>query len=195
MKRTATVLEWIVVGLMATVSVVGTLFVTGYAVEDLGATQGWSLFAVLAVAIAALSLVARFTPTVGAWVLGVMCLLAVAIPLWGVISYDTYQAFMDEIGPVPGVSLLVLLTPLAVLGLAHPAIAGGLMTGTGLATYAMFLASISGEPWLGLGATLTTSSTILVAPMLVGGLVLLVAALLIHNEAAHHAPPAVGSTT
>jgi hypothetical protein len=186
MKRSAIVLEWIVVGLMATVSVVGTLFVTGYAIEDLGAARGWGIFLAFAAAIVALSLVARMVPTVGAWVLGALSLLAVGLPLWGVIAFDSYRAFLDSIGPVPGVSLLVLLAPLAVLGLSHPAIAGSLMAGTGAAAYATFLATISGEPWLGLGATLTTSSTILVTPMLVGGILLLVAAFLVHSEAVHH---------
>ena len=193
MKRTARVLEWVVIGLMATVSAVGTLFVTGYAVEDRGAPQGIAAFLAMALSIVGLSLVARFVPSVGAWVLGALCLLAVALPLWGEFAFDSYRAFLDSVGPVFAIALLVLMVPLAVLGLAHPAIAGTLLTGTAVASYAIFVSTVSGEPWLGLGASLTTSSTMLVAPMVIGGLALVVAALLIHSELTHHPGQAVPS--
>jgi hypothetical protein len=66
--------------------------------------------------------------------------------------------------------------PMATLGLKRPLSGGLLLVGTAVLTFAGYLPMFL-EVWLGLGAALTTSSTVIVVPFLVIGVVFLVASL------------------
>ena len=77
-----------------------------------------------------------------------------------------------------GVGALVLGVPVAVLGLRRPGTAGLPLLALAVVPYVGFLVSVADEPWQGLGASLSTSSTVASAPMLVVALLFLLAALL-----------------
>jgi hypothetical protein len=96
---------------------------------------------------------------------------------------------MDTVGPVFGVSAFVLGMPLATLGWHRPAWGGGLLVATTALVFASFLLVIRGEPWLGLGAALSTSSTVVCVPFLIVGVLLLVAAAIGHGRSEQSAAP------
>jgi hypothetical protein len=177
---------------MAAFTVLFGLFITGYAFEDAGGWTAVGSVAVWLVPLLVLTAVAYLWPDVARWVLlGVVALVS-AEYLYGAVDPQGMRTVMDTVGPVLGISAFVLGMPLATLGWHRPAWGGGLLVATTALVFGSFLLVIRGEPWLGLGAALTTSSTVVCTPFLVVGVLLLIAAAVGHRgpEQRNAQPPA-----
>ena len=193
MTGTARVLKYIAFTLMVLVGLVGGLFVAGYAFEDLST---WAAIG---------STAAWLVPTV------VLCLLALttysAVPTVFVVLTGLVSAFTlldsavglvdrDSLGPVAAIGVFALAVSLAFLGLRQASLAGLLLVVLGVvqlaATSIGFVEEWQAGGGPGLGALLTTSSGVIVLPMLVVGALFLVAGGLAHQSMRFwHLPPTV----
>jgi hypothetical protein len=193
MTGTAKILTYIAFTLMALFGVVGGLFVAGYAFEDLST---WAAIG---------STAAWLVPTV------VLCLLALtrysAVPTVFVVLTGLVAAFTlvdssvglvdrDALGPVAAIGVFALAVSLAVLGLRQASLAGLLLVVLGLVQLAATSIGFLGEWEAGggprLGALLTTSSGVIVVPLLLVGALFLVAGGLAHQSMRfwhHDLPP------
>lgn len=180
MKRTGHVFTRVAFWAMAVFAVLGSLFVAGYAFEDPGGWQAVGLVASWAVPMLVLAFVAWRWPSVGVWVMAGALVLVAGGLVWAVVEASAWHDFVNDVGPVPGIATFALGLPLAVLGLRRPTTAGLMIVAVSVMAYVAFLASVEDEPGRGLGASLSTSSTAMVAPFLVIGLLFLVGGLLEH---------------
>ncbi len=192
MTGTAKILTYIAFTVMVLVGVVGGLFVAGYAFEDL---DTWAAIG---------STAAWLVPTV------VLCLLALtrysAVPTVFVVVTGLVAAFTlldssvglvdrDALGPVAAIGVFALAVSLAFLGLREASLAGLLLVVLGVvqlaATSIVFLEEWQADGGPGLRALLTTSSGVIVVPLLVVGALFLVAGWLAHQSLRywHHLPP------
>ncbi len=178
MVRAAQVIKYVAFGLMAAFVTLGSLFIAGYAFEDAGGWQAVGMVAAWLVPLLALAFVAYKWPSAAVWVLGGALVLLVGTYGWYSLDTDWWRDLMDESGPVLGISAFALGLPMAGLGLRRPLTAGLLLVAAAVIPYVGFLASVSDEPWRGLAASLTTSSTISCVPVFGVGLLFLLAALL-----------------
>ena len=178
MMRAAQVIKYVAFGLMAAFVTLGSLFIAGYAFEDPGGWQAVGMVAAWLVPLLALTFVAYKWPAAAVWVLGGALVLLVGTYGWYSLDNEWWRDLMDESGPVLGISAFALGLPMAVLGLRRPLTAGLLLVAAAVIPYVGFVASVSDEPWRGLAASLTTSSTISCVPVFGVGLLFLLAALL-----------------
>lgn len=177
MKSAARVIKYVAFGGAAFVAAVGSLFVAGYAFDDPGGWAAVGLVASYVVPILAFAIVAWRWPSVSVWVMtGALVLLAGAW-LWYVVDTEAWRKLMDDAGPILGVTMLVLVLPLGLLGLRRPLAAGLIMCASAVLSYTAFLASVSDEPWQGIGDSLSTSRTVLCVPIFVIGLLFLLSAM------------------
>ena len=188
MKRAARVVTLVAFWLTATFVVLASLFIAGYAFDDVG---GWSAVGLVAswlVPMLALAAVAHRWPAVAAWLLGGALVLVAGYTAWYAVDTQWWRDLMDEVGPVLGIATFVLLLPLAVLGLRRQVTAGLMLLAAAVIPYVGFVVSVSDEPWRGIGASLSTSSTAACVPTFVVGLLFLLAGLL--GRLGAPAPPA-----
>jgi hypothetical protein len=178
MTRTAHVLTLLSFALMATFVTLGSLFIAGYAFEDPGGWAAVGLVALWLVPLVVLTAVARLWVDAATWLLGIGLALVTVGSIWFALDFDLWRDFMNDVGPVFGIACFVLGLPIAVLGLRRQLSAGLMLVVLALMPYAAFLIGISDEPWRGVGASLTTSSTISTVPTLVVALLYLLAAFL-----------------
>ncbi len=191
MTGAAKVLKYIAFTLMVLVGLVGGLFVAGYAFEDL---DTWTAIG---------STAAWLVPTV------VLCLLALtsssAVPTVFVVLTGLVSAFTlldsavglvdrDSLGPVAAIAVFALAVSLAFLGLRQSSLAGLLLVVLGVvqlaATSLVFVQEWQGGGGPGVGHLLTTSSGVIVLPMLFVGALFLVAGGLAHQSMRFwHLPP------
>lgn len=177
MRRAARFTRRLAFSLAVVLALLGSLFVAGYAVEDPGGWQSVGIVASYLLPMLALAAAARLWPSVAGWVMaGALALLAGSWT-WYVVDTEAWTELMDDVGPILGVAMLVVLLPLGVLGLRRPLAAGLMLAGAAVLSYTAFVASVSDEPWYGVADSLTTSRTVLCAPMLLIGLLFLLAAL------------------
>jgi hypothetical protein len=192
MMRAAHVLQYVAFGLMAAFVTLGSLFIAGYAFEDPGGWQAVGMVAAWLVPLLALAFVAHKWPSAAVWVFGVALVLLAGTYGWYSLDTEWWRDLMDDSGPVLGISAFALGLPMAVLGLRRPLTAGLLLVAAAVIPYVGFLVSVSDEPWRGLAASLTTSSTVSCVPVFGVGLLFLLSALLgrLGQPSPDVAPPA-----
>ncbi len=184
MTRASRVMRRVGFGLMAAFTLLFGLFAAGYAFEDPGGWQAVGVTAAVAVPLALLTFVAYRWPGPATWVLAVAMVLLGVLALLDALGPEG-RAVLEAFGPVVGLSALMVGLPMATLGLTRPMSGGLLLVGTAVLTFAGYLPMFL-EVWLGLGAALTTSSTVIVVPFLVVGVVFVIAALV--NRSGTHTP-------
>ena len=192
MSGTAKVLRYAAFTLMALFGLLGGLFVAGYAFEDLSTWAAIGVTAAMAVPTIVLSVVAFRYPTQTApWFVGLSGVVAVLTLLNA--SFDLVDT--DSVGPVVAVAVFALAVSLGFLGLNRAALSGVLLVMLGLAQLGAVVLGFAGElaegGGPGLGDMLTTSSGVIVVPMLVVGVLFLVAGALTHESLRfrHQVPP------
>ena len=179
MERASRNIAYTAIVLMAVFTVLGSLFIAGYAFDDPG---GWTAVGIVALWLVPLVLLTALSyrrPEGAAWLLGV--LLVVAGLLWASHAVDMawWREVLDTVDPALGIATFVLALPIALLGLSRPGTAGILLLLlAALPHLAEFIAH--DRPWPGLLNAMTTSSTMPSGPALVVGLMLLLAGLLGH---------------
>ena len=194
MSGTAKVLRYTAFTLMTLFGLFGGLFAAGYAFEDLETWSAIGLTAAFAVPTIALSVVALRVPDRAApWFVGLSGLVAVLTLLEA--GFDVVDT--DSVGPVVAIGVFALAVALGFLGLHRSALSGVLLVMLGLAQLGAVVLGFSGElaegGGPGLGDMLTTSSGVIVVPMVVVGVLFLVAGILTHESLRfwHHLPPTV----
>jgi hypothetical protein len=194
MSGTAKVLRYTAFTLMTLFGLFGGLFAAGYAFEDLETWSAIGLTAAFAVPTIALSVVALRVPDRAApWFVGLSGLVAVLTLLEA--GFDVVDT--DSVGPVVAIGVFGLAVALGFLGLHRSSLSGILLVMLGLAQLGAVVLGFSGElaegGGPGLGDMLTTSSGVIVVPMVVVGILFLVAGILTHESLRfrHHLPPTV----
>ena len=179
----ASVLRYVAFTLMALFGLLGGLFVAGYAFEDPGGWAAVGMTALWVVPMVALCVFALRRPAAAGTVLvGVTATVAAFTLLDSVVGLVP----RDDLGPVAAIVVFALGVVLAFLGLHQAGLAGLLMVAISLAQLAatMLVLVGAGGPGEGpgTGAMLTTSSGVVVVPLLVVGALFLVAAAMAHES-------------
>lgn len=192
MAGTAKVLRYAAFTLMALFGLLGGLFAAGYAFEDLSTWTAIGVTAAYAVPTVALCVLAWRVPERAApWFVvltGVVAVLAILDAAFQVV--DTYS-----VGPVVAVGVFAVAVSLGFLGLHRSALAGLLLVVLGLAQLGAVVLGSADELAEGGGPSLadmlTTSSGVVVLPMVVVGILFLVAGALTHESLRfrHRLPP------
>ncbi|MGH3364079.1 MAG: hypothetical protein ACRDOW_05060 [Nocardioidaceae bacterium] len=180
----ASVLRYVAFTLMALFGLLGGLFVAGYAFEDPGGRAALGMTALWVVPVVALCVFALRRPTAAGTVLvGVTATVAAFTLL------DSFVGVIprDDLGPVAAIVVFALGVVLAFLGLHRAALAGLLMVAISLAqlgaTTMLVIVGAGGTgEGPGTGAMLTTSSGVVVVPLLVVGALFLVAGAMAHES-------------
>ncbi|GAA4405949.1 hypothetical protein GCM10023168_20170 [Fodinibacter luteus] len=191
MAATARILRYTAFTLMALFGLLGGLFAAGYAFEDLSTWVAVGSTLAVAVPTIVLSVLAfRLPDATAPWFVALTGLVAV-----GTLLDAGFQLVdRDAVGPVVAIGVFALAVSLAVLGLHRSALAGVLLLLLGAAQLGGVVLGFSGELAEGggpsLGAVLTTSSGVVVVPLLVVGLLFVVAGALTHDSLrVRHLPP------
>jgi hypothetical protein len=179
----ASVLRYVAFTLMALFGLLGGLFVAGYAFEDPGGRAAVGMTALWVVPMVALCVFALRRPAAAGTVLvGVTATVAAFTLLDSVVGFIP----RDDLGPVAAIVVFALGVVLAFLGLHRAALAGLLMVAISLAQLAATMLVIVGAggpgEGPGTGAMLTTSSGVVVVPLLVVGALFLVAGAMAHES-------------
>lgn len=177
MTGTAKVLRSLAFGFMTLFGVLGTMFVAGYAFTDLGTATAVAVTAAWVVPMVALSVLALRRPETAlrvlAWLTGIVSVTTVLDSVFRIVPRDDW-------GPVMAVVVLALGVSLAFLGLHRTRAAGLLLVvlaGAQLAgtVLGLVLADGWGDGPGGRGM-LSTSSGVVVLPILLTGILFLMAA-------------------
>lgn len=177
MTGTAKVLRSLAFGFMTLFGVLGTMFVAGYAFTDLGTATAVAVTAAWVVPMVALSVLALRRPETAlrvlAWLTGIVSVTTVLDSVFRIVPRDDW-------GPVMAVVVLALGVSLAFLGLHRTRAAGLLLVvlaGAQLAgtVLGLVLADGWGDGPGGRGM-LSTSSGVVVLPILLTGVLFLMAA-------------------
>jgi hypothetical protein len=183
MTGASNVVRYAAFAVIALFSLVFGLFAAGYAFEDPGGWAAAGLTALWLGPVVALSLVAlRYPAQAGPLFVGVTAVGAVLTLVdsaFGIVP-------RDEWGPVLAITVFATGVALAFLGLRRAKLAGLLLLTLGVcqlaATVLGFAAELTAGEGPGLGDMLTTSSGVVVMPILVGGLLFLLAGSLAHES-------------
>lgn len=180
MTAPAKVLRYTAFTLMVLFGLVGTLFVAGYAFEDLGGWLAAGLTAMWALPMVGFSIFALLRPAPASQVL---VGLTVIVALFTLVDSAFGVIPRDDWGPVAAVAVLALGVALAFLGIHRAALAGLLLVTLALAQLAATAIGIAvgGGEGPGLRGMLGTSSGVVVVPMLVIGVLFLLAGQLDHE--------------
>lgn len=192
MTGTVKLLTNLAFAVMLLFGVLGGLFVAGYAFEDLstwaaiGSTAAWLVPTVLLCLLSFSSHPA--VPTVFVALTGL-------VAAFTVVDATVHLVDRDVIGPVAAIGVFALAVSLAFLGRRLMSLAGLLLVGLGVvqlvATAVGFVDEWRAGGGPGLRDLLTTSSGVVVVPMLLAGTLFLVAGGLAHQSGRFwHLPPA-----
>lgn len=191
MAVTARILRYTAFTMMALFGLFGGLFAAGYAFEDLSTWVAIGSTLAVAVPTIVLSVLAfRFSDAAAPWFVVLTGLVAVGTLLDA--GFQVVDA--DAVGPVVAIGVFALAVSLAFLGLHRSALAGVLLLLLGAAQLGGVVLGFSDElaegGGPGLGDMLTTSSGVIVLPLLVVGLLFVVAGALTHDSLRFwHLPP------
>ena len=154
-------------GIMAFVTVVFGLFLTGETIADPGglAAVGW--IAAWLVPLAGLVVLAWYGPTFALRAFVALTVAVLGLTLWAVAQSDSWRTFEDNHGPVRTIVVFVLTAAIAVYGLHRPREAGWLLVTLGVVP--LVLSRLSGHLALG-------SLVVAVTPALIAGVLYLIAA-------------------
>lgn len=192
MTGTARLLTNLAFAVMVLFGVIGGLFVAGYAFEDLstwaaiGGTAAWLVPTVVLCLL-------TFSPHPA--VPTVFVVLSGLVATFTILDATIHLVDRDLLGPVAAIGVFALAVSLAFLGRRRMSLTGLLLVGLGviqlIATSIGFLGEWRGGGGPGLGDLLTTSSGVIVVPMLLAGTLFLVAGGMAHQSGRFwHLPPA-----
>lgn len=176
MAKTNMVVRYVAWGLMAAFTGLAALFVAGYAFEDPGGLEALGLVSAWLVPLGALTLLAYLWPSGSRWVLLAGVALLAGMDIYAALDTEALRRTLEDSGPVLGIGSMALGLPLATLGLRRPGWGGALLVATSALALVGFLVGVAGEGAVGIGAALSTSSTIICVPFLLVGALLLIAA-------------------
>ena len=164
-------------------AVLATLFVSGYAFEDVGGLEAWVMTGVWVLPMVGVSLWAWFSPRVVEPVMWVLTAAIVAMSISLPLAPGTWQAFMDERGPVTAVSSLAVGVCLAVWGYHRPGRAAVALVAVAVSPLvAAVLVSDVGPALAGV------STVVAVSPFLTCAVLYLIAQRLSRRERRTHLP-------
>jgi hypothetical protein len=191
MSGPAKLVTYSAVTLMTLFGVLGGLFAAGYAFQDLplgtavGTTAPWL---VLGVGLSVFALLSRKVAP------PIFVLLTLFVAGQSITDSALGLVDRDEVGPMAAIAVLVLAVGLGFLGLRRTSLAGLLLVLLALAQLAAtvvgFRAELEHGEWPGLAHMLTTSSGVVVVPILVVGALYLLAGALEHRSPRFRHPPA-----
>ena len=182
MTRSAQVVRRLAFGLTATFGLLGTLFVAGYAFEDLEVWAAIGVTAAWVLPMVGLSVLALRRPGPASRLLvAVTAVVAVASVLDSLLSLVP----RDQWGPVGAIVVFATSVTLGFLGLRQAMLAGLLLVALAAAQLLSVLAGFGvrehGEG-PALGAMLGTSGGVMVVPFLLVGALFLLAGTLAHEH-------------
>ena len=117
---------------MAVFTVLASIFIAGYALQDPGGNAGLLMTLVWVVPMLVLAVAAWFWPAPTAPLLLALASAFIAACVWLAFDPAALREFISENGPVIAVSVVALAFPAAVLGLQRAALAGWLLVGLGV---------------------------------------------------------------
>ncbi len=167
--RLAKILRRTAFTFMMAFGLLGTLFVAGYAFEDLDTGTAVGMTAAWVLPMVALAGLALFRPETGAPVLSFATVLVLGFTVVDAVAGVIPR---DDVGPVAAVTVFALAVALAALGLHRAKLAGLLMVTTalvqlGATALGAYVHGVGEGP--GIGALLGTSSGVVVVPVLLAG--------------------------
>lgn len=172
-QRRAAALKRTGAAIMAVFTVLGGIFVGGYALQDPGGSAGLLMTLAWVLPMLILAVAAWFWPAVTAPLLLALTSAFIAACVWLAFDPAALRTFISDNGPVIAVSVVALSFPAAVLGLKRTALAGWLLVALGVLPLLITLVSRSGPV-----ASLTAASVV----PLIAGIAYLVSARIAHGS-------------
>ena len=117
---------------MAVFTVLASIFIAGYALQDPGGNAGLLMTLAWVVPMLVLAVAAWFWPAPTAPLLLALASAFIAACVWLAFDPAALREFLSENGPVIAVSVVALAFPAAVLGLQRTALAGWLLVALGV---------------------------------------------------------------
>ena len=117
---------------MAVFTVLASIFIAGYALQDPGGNAGLLMTLAWVVPMLVLAVAAWFWPAPTAPLLLALASAFIAACVWLAFDPAALREFISENGPVIAVSVVALAFPAAVLGLQRAALAGWLLVALGV---------------------------------------------------------------
>lgn len=130
-QQRATALQRAGAAVMAFFTVLGGIFIAGYALQDPGGNTGLLITAAWVLPMLILAVAAWFWPAPTAPLLLALTASFIAACVWLAFDPAALRAFISENGPVIAVSVIALSFPAAVLGLKRTALAGWMLVALG----------------------------------------------------------------
>ena len=131
-QRRAAALTRTGAAVMAAFTVIGGIFIGGFAMQDPGGTTGTLITLAWVVPMLILAVSAWFWPAATAPLLLALASAFIAACVWLAFDPAALSAFLNDNGPVIAVSVLALAFPAAILGLKVTTLAGWLLVGLGV---------------------------------------------------------------
>ena len=131
-QRRAAALTRTGAAVMAAFTVIGGIFIGGFAMQDPGGTTGTLITLAWVVPMLILGVSAWFWPAATAPLLLALASAFIAACVWLAFDPAALSTFLSDNGPVIAVSVLALAFPAAILGLKVTALAGWLLVGLGV---------------------------------------------------------------
>lgn len=172
-QRRATALKRTAAAIMAVFTVLGGIFIGGYALQEPGGNAGLLMTLAWALPMLILAVAAWFWPAVTAPLLLALTSAFLAACVWLALDPSALRAFISDNGPVIAISVVALSFPAAVLGLKRTALAGWLLVALGVLPLLITLVSRSGPV-----ASLAAASVV----PLIAGIAYLVSARMAHGS-------------
>lgn len=159
-QRRAAALKRAGAGIMSLYTVLASLFIGGYALQDPGGNAGLLMTLAWVLPMLILAAAAWLWPVVTAPLLLALASAFIAACVWLAVDPAALREFISENGPVVAVSVVALAFPAAVLGLKRTALAGWLLAALGVLPLLVTIIGRSGPV-----VSLTAAS---VVPLLAG---------------------------
>ena len=119
-------------GFACLVTVMGSAFIAGEAMDDPGGLEGVGLVLLWAVPLAGLALLAWRRPERAVIVLEVLTAAVIAVAVAFAVAPSSWWSFENGHGPVRAIGVFALMLPIAVLGWRRPRPAGWMLLTIGV---------------------------------------------------------------
>ena len=130
-QQRATALQRAGAAVMAVFTLLASVFIAGYALQDPGGNTGLLITAAWLLPMLILAVAAWFWPAPPAPLLLALTAYFIAACVWLAFDHAALREFISENGPVIAVSVVALSFPAAVLGLKRAALAGWMLVALG----------------------------------------------------------------
>ena len=171
-------LRSLALGFACLVTVMGSAFIAGEAMDDPGGLEGVGLVLLWAVPLAGLALLAWKRPERAVIVLEVLTGLVIFVAAAFAVAPSSWRSLENGHGPVRAIGIFVLMLPVALLGWRRPRLAGWMLLIIGLGS---MIASATSHGSASIGA--------IALPASIDGAVFLLAS--VRAGPSRHRPPKV----